>query len=341
MVRGLTLGRCRELAAGASPATLILEHEAARSSWTRNGSDSVAEIVRMQAVQSRNDYVAESLTAWFKLLRIGLQHDVLVESALQLVETRGTVDRLRENGLAMDVDLGIFDRQKNLLDDHQAVLASGQAGLSEAIEGLLRIQPDPAHPLATDPEGLENWRIEEIPALEQAVDVAYANRQDLAVLERIAESADVNMLEIARNSLSGVHPLMAIAVSRNLPGGLLGNCRIRQEQEQELADRRKQVCGLAASLKSRIRTETAEAIHAIGRHEAGIRLRQESLASVDRSLQLLEAASTVRPVELQEKTGLQEGRLELETELVEQWIERELAWVRLFRSQGLLAGAGE
>ncbi len=339
MIYPLTLQTCWALAKDTGTGAATLEQEAVRFEQARDSSSVLAEVLRMQARQVRNDGVANGLNAWFNLLKICLQHDVLIESAGRIDTTVATVGKLRVKGLAMQVDVGSFDRKENELEDQQSVLAAGQQDVAGILHLLLNLQRDPEHPLVSDPRGMENWRPAFPPDLEVAVETALAYRQDLAILQRLSVSQDIRTLDAIRKSLAEVYPLLASAIERNFASGPVRKLRLKVQLERELENRRSQLCTVLEQTREKIRLEVAEAIHAIERSETGIRLRQESLASIDQSLELLDAAAKIRQVDLTERTTLQSRRLELESELVDQLIARELAWVRLLKSQGLLAGA--
>lgn len=336
LFRTLDVGTCLNLAIQASPGANALDQEAARYRRTQSGSNVIAEVLQRQAMQARNDHAADALTAWFNLLKTGLQQDVLRESSEQVETTRETVNRLRDKGLAMEADLGRFDREQGTLRDQQLELGAAQQKLTAVLELVLHLETDPAHPVVAAPTGLESWRPCEAPETEAAVCVAWSQRQDLAILEQLAGTSDLQTLELARQSLAAVHPLIAAAVRRNFATGPIRKLRLKRELEQELADRKSQLQEVIQQTRGKIRVEVEEALASIARHEEGIRLRQESLASVQRSLELLDQTAGVRQVQLEEQTSLHEQRLQLESELVEQLIQRELAWVRLLKSQGLL-----
>jgi|GEM_PF-6551012 len=337
-VRPISLAQSGAMAIATNPGAVSLQQEAARYSQTSNSSNTITQILQMQAAQVRNDTAADAMTGWFNLLKVMMQHDVLMKSAERLVSTEQTVTRLREAGQAMTFDLGRFDRQRNAQADQQAVLAAGQQDLEGALQMGLQISPDPLHPLMCDARDLESWRPAIAPDAQSAIATAIQNRQDLAILVRLSESQDIRTLEATRQALKEVHPLIASAINRNFGGGPLKLLHLKGQLEKELDSRRQQVCELVEVTRDKIRMQVNESLHAIERHEAGIRLRMESVASIDRSLELLDQARAVRQVDLQELTDLHTRRLELQSELVDQLILRELAWIRLFKSQGLLSG---
>lgn len=334
--RVVALRECERHAATASASANALDGEADRYARAASGSNSITRILRMQACQVRNDTAAEAMSAWLGLLQSGLQHDLLIRSVEQLDATRLTVDRLRKEGLAMETDLGQFDRQFNDLEDRHARLVALEQDLAGLLEFLMGTLPDAAHPLAPDASGMGEWRDPETPDLEEAVATALACRQDLAILETMAASQDVRTLEAAREALRGVHPLLAAAIERNFAGGPLKRLRLKNQLELELAARKTQLGDVIHTTRQRIRLEIASALNAIERHQRGVDLRKAQLDSLDESLKLLEAAAKIRTVSLAEKTELQSQRLETESALVEQLIERELAWVKLLKSQGRL-----
>ncbi len=338
LVRPLTLAQSRDLAVATNPGAVSLQQEAARYSRTSNSSNTITQILQMQAAQVRNDTAADSMTGWFNLLKVMLQHDVLMQSAEQLEETEKTVARLREAGQAMTFDLGKFERQKNEQDDQQSVLAAGQQDLEGLLQMMLQISPDTNHPIMCDARGLESWRPATAPDEQSAIALALDNRQDLAILVRLSESQDVRTLEATRQALKEVHPLIASAINRSFGGGPFKLLRLKYQLGKELESRRQQICEVVELTRDKIRLQVNESLHAIERHEAGVRLRQASIASIDASLKLLDRASAVRTVELQELTDLKTKRLELQSELVDQMVLRELAWIRLYKSQGLLSG---
>lgn len=339
-VRGLTIADAGRQAAAASASARALDQEADRYARTREGSNTITAVLRMQACQVRNDTSAEAMKGWLELLRTGLQHDVLIRSADQLVQTRRTVERLRAEGLARTADVGTFDREQNGLDDRQAQLARGEQDLSGLLEYLLDIAPDSGHLLAADATGLANWRPLAPPSVEEAVQKALTHRQDLAILERLAASQDVRTLEAARQALKDVHPLIASAIERNFAGGPLKRLRLRSQLQGELDTRRQQLCGIIEATRDRIRLEVETALRAIERHQRGVELRASTLDSLSRSLDLLERQSGVREISLEERTDLQTRFLETESELVDQLVLREQAWVQLLKAQGCLGNTG-
>ncbi len=339
--RAVTLRDCERYAASASASSNALDGEADRYARAADSSNSITRILRMQARQVRNDTAAEAMNAWLGLLQTGLLHDVLIRSVGQLDTTRLTVDRLREEGLAMETDLGQFDRQFSDLEDRQAQLVAAEQDLAGLLDFLMGTSSDPGHPLAPDATGLAAWRDPGPLDLEQAVVTAIACRQDLAILETMAASQDVKTLEAAREALRGVHPLLAAAIERNFAGGPLKRLRLKKQLELELAARKTQLRDVIETTRQRIRLEVASALNAIERHHRGVDLRKAKLDSLDESLNLLEAAAKIRTVSLAEKTDLQSQRLETESALVEQLIQRELAWVNLLKSQGRLGRSAE
>lgn len=312
-------------------ANLLLKEAEALTAQGNAGSSLTSDLLVLRATHERNQAAGRALTAFWRLLEAEAGAQNLRVRVREVDAMLAELDRLRERGILPPVPRAEIEQQRLELWHKQVELLATLDQLNHNLQLLIGADlMENAHfwpEAALQVDGA-------VPNRDEAINVAFAQRADLAAIALAAGSSGEEQGEAARVLLSASGSGLGIAPPTPCCLSLLmlmhaGDCAapVRSQQLCDLlADRRRtarhevaqaafaiQVCGERIRLTKR-RLELAQG------HLRAVEEQREAIASP--ALAVLKARLTV---------------LGVEQDLLHDVVEWKLAGVKLREAQGLLA----
>lgn len=328
----------RHWAADQAPVAGLFEQErrALGAALDRDNAEQTAQVGLLQAVlrrlaeRDRETTARDALELYYRVISLEQQRELLVEADKTLGSMIEQAERAAELDLA-DGNSNQLRQQLLAVEDQRYQL---DAGIQKSRRGLARLTGRPpqvvttaslSDPLPTLPTSV---------AVEDPLNVALANRSDLAAAEIICRCLNDDSLPAARSLMSIFQPGIGLAVaasSRSLLGGLH-----QRDGAADLACRRQQ-CRL---LQDRIRDTIADEV-AITRLELTTSAARLQVANDRAGLASQQSQQAAAAVELGQLQPGQERQVQLETlrlrgEVVERQLALAIAEVQHLVAQGIL-----
>lgn len=330
-LRDLTLQQCELLAARSSrPANQLL---AEKTLLCGNPSTPpiVIQLLDQQAIHERNQAAGQAMRAYLGLVEVYLQHELIIDSKEEIQSASETVNKLRESRVTVAMDDGEFQRRQLELDERAERARHQQVQLIAQLQKLLNLEGCVPSPIWTNFQSTPPITTLELCA---ELSVAFENRSDLAVVERLASGDDSKAtLDWLRAAVGGISPLMGIVASSK---GLLRSRQTDRERTHEASQRQDQMSSVVQAKRDLIELEVSDAIDSITTRLRVIDLKQQTIASLEKSLATAEKAKDLIPVDLTADLDIRLKILAVRSELIHEIVEYETDLVRLRQSQGLL-----
>ncbi len=323
-LQDLSLVHCQEIAlTAASVANQIDKH---REWLLRNGASSqtVVEAMTAQAKYERNLHVHRTLNLFFNLANIYCQQPGLQDANRILEDTKQAIEKLREAGVALKIDVGEFDRKKLELDEQAAILLRQQKQLEAGLQQLLQLDPSPL-PIWTRITTHSTVSQEFGQDPESDLLTALSQRGDLRAIELLAaDPASVTTEQLAALATGGTPllsarlPLPKVASWWQLRMRRRIKQRIDVITQQETIRRREQLTDLAETKRRQIRKEIYDAADNLASSRKLLAIKQERLVSLRQSIEAAERAKDDVPLNAEEHVKKLLEATKLESEIVNQ-----------------------
>ncbi|HEV3417855.1 MAG TPA: hypothetical protein VG056_13600 [Pirellulales bacterium] len=326
------------LAAKNAPIANLLVHEADAAAAQPQGlcghkgsSELTSEVLRLEAVYKRNIAAADALEAFLRLLEAEAGADNLEQRGREMNLVLADIGRLQERGIMSPISKPESEGQRLDLWHRQAELGATVNTLNFQLKNLLgvetvgdsRIWPQASLAVTAD-----------IPDRQQALNVALANRADLAAVRLVAYSNGDDSDAAARTILQLSGGGMGAAPP---PTGCLTLLIHHGAAADERAARSAQMAELLADRERAARDETLQAVAILETRIAQIAISRQRLAVAQAHLQ---ASEQQQQLTAGAPLGVRKARLDvlaIEQDLLHDAIEWKLAVVKLKEAQGLLA----
>jgi hypothetical protein len=297
----------------------------------KGGSELTSEVLRLEAVYKRNIAAADALEAFLRLLEAEAGADNLEQRGREMNLVLADISRLQERGIISPVSKPESEGQRLDLWHRQSELGATVNTLNFQLKNLLgvetvgdaRIWPQASLAVTAD-----------VPDSQQAVNVALANRADLAAVRLVAcsngddsEVAARTILQLSGGGLGAAPP----------PTGCLALLLHHGAADDERAARSAQMAELLADRERAARDETLQAIAILEARIAQIAITRQRFAVAQAHLQ---ASEQQQQLTAGAPLGVRKARLDvlaIEQDLLHDAIEWKLAVVKLKEAQGMLA----
>ena len=320
----LSLARCREIAFAAAPAANQIDKH--REWLLRNdaASQTVLEAMTQQAVYERNLHVHRTLNLFFNLANVYCQQPALKDSQRILDDTKQAIEKLREAGTPLKIDLGEFDRTKLELDEQAAILLRQQQRLTAGLEQILQLDATPL-PIWTKLATQSTVPLELGQDPESEYVIALSQRGDLRAIELLAnDPASVTTEQLAMLATGGAPllnaqlPLPKVARWWQLRVRSRIKRQIELISEQETIRRREQLTDLAETKRRQIRNEIFDATDNLASSRKLLEIKRQRLASLAQSIEAAERAKDDILLNADEHVQKRLEATKLESEIVNQ-----------------------
>ena len=338
--RPLTAAECACLAGARSQTAAVLDKEASylRREVAVHGRRGVSrllpEIVADRAREERNDAAEQALIAYYQLVEVNLQNEVLDESYVELQQVEDTVTGLRQAGFVIDFDPSEVRRRRSQLDLQKTELLYNKSRLTVLVKTFVYDDP-------MSPDGIETkCAIEPRPpayGFDEAIRIARLHDFELKSLQKMLHSGDVEDLDVARKLLGAASPFLGQAPGRL---GMLAKLRMvwgRDERgEHELRMRQTQLRDLHAVRQQQLDLEVGNALATVEQRFLDLGIAKDVLDNWDRRVETLETNRELQKSEFLDVVNARAERLKAKSDLLHRLIQLEIEHVRLQGVLGLL-----
>jgi hypothetical protein len=338
--RPLTAAECASRGAEQSQLARVLDREAAhlRCGAGSHGRGCVSgllpEILSQEARRQRNDAAQQALTAYYQLVEVHLQQEVLAESLREHESTRQSLESLHSAGLLPQYDRSDLERKRLQLDQQSLKLTYDRTRLTARIKTLIGQD-------ALTPEAIETTcALEPRPpgyALPEALEIARAHDVELFAIRRFLQCGDVDDLDLARSLLQTSFPLLGQTPETTGPLAKLSLVwgHVARSQ-QELSTRKQQLRTLYASRQEQVDLEVAAALVDVEQKYLELGLARDTYDSWQTRVDVLELNRELLREGYPELLAARGERLKARSQLLHAIVELELAHVRLDGTLGTL-----
>lgn len=324
-VRSMTLAEVRHLAAAESPSAQALRNHRSRLECRPEGAPPCLLLaLDAQADQEELQANGQATEAYFNLVEIYLQHELLFEGRSDIDRLERIFQKLQENDLAKSMDPLTPERQRLELESQFAELATRYQQLTTGLEIQLNLRMDAAQPIW--PEVTPEGGAANLPTREQAVAAGLANRRDLQALQYLLEcSSCLSPAEILGLG-SAAQPFLGLG--KRVQGRILARATDPDSTGQHSAAR-DQLCQWIAAKQKQIQLEVNQAFAEFWNSRQQVDLRLAYLASLSNSLQRQEQLREIEMVDVQNRLDLERQQRQARAELVTDLVNRERAYWKL------------
>ena len=287
------------------------------------GSPTLFEAMRQQALFERGAHTARTLDLFFNLANLYSQQPTLKSSQTLLLDTQQAIEKLREAGIPIKMDVTEFDRNNLEVVEQQTIMLKQQLQLTAGLRQLLNLQTE-SMPIWTV---INHASVSEEFGRDPESDYATAlvQRGDLRAIELLAnDPASVTAEQLSLLATSGT-PLLNAKLPRPKVAQwwqLRARVKIKRQLEaitrEETSRRRTQLMDLAESKRQQIRKEIFEATVALNNNRRLLELKQERLASLQQSILAAERAKDDLPLDAKQHVAKLIEANKLESEIINQ-----------------------
>ena len=303
----------------------------------RGTSRLLPAVLADQAAQRRIDSAEQALIAYYQLVHVQLQADLLGRSREELRRSEEAIGGLRQAGVPIDFDSTELTRRRSGLDLWDTQLQFAEARLTVQISTL--IGEEPLAPRRIDTSRTFDPRPCPL-TLSQSLATARSNNLELRSIQRVLHGGDVEDLQVARHLLQAASPLMGqLPVPAGRFAKLLGLVGRNEQARQELQWRQQQLAQLRRAREEQLDLEVANAVATVQEAYLKVGVAKDVLDSRRRQLFLLESTREAQQSQYGEVMEARGELIQAELALLNRLSELEIAHVRLSALLGTLLHA--
>lgn len=285
-----------------------------------------------QAAHAGNLAIARASEALLGLQECYLQNQLL-EQARQGSDRRERIlEKFRTQGLPLDLDARELDRQRLELDRQFAQLAREYQTATVGLELLLNLSHEPTIPIWPTQPILPLGLPDDLPSCLERAQQKRADRQALLALQSCLGAVAPEQLTGQAGALS---PWAELTIPPPPASWLL--CRRADWEDAARSQLRTQLCALLAENQKQISLEVNLAFARRWTAIEQLRIADESIASLQQSLEDIEQLRAIEPVNMERFLELEQRLMAAESQRVTAVIEQAKSELDLAKAIGSLA----
>lgn len=295
-----------------------------------------AEFLACRAVDIRNRAAQGALLAYFGLMEVHAQREILQQTRSEIQRLADTLDALREEDLPVALDPTELARRQLVSLEKGADLDVLERKLTYKLKELIGIDPE-------SPQRI--WTVYDLRPQTHAIDrlaaieLGLCHRADLGSERVLLKNLDESTLPLVNAALDKLQAGLGGIPDDDPCGtcGILKRLACRRNREDQTQVRCEQLWAAHRFSQQQARGEISEAVIDLERSLTEVALANERLLTWNDRIARLEAEQSARSVDLIELANAKFSRLAAKSELMHALMMHEAARVKLKSRQGLLA----